>query len=111
MLVDNPTRHKLDPQWTGPWVVQKVIDTTSVRVKKDAREQVVHINRVRPLLQEDSSIEECRLWSPPLFTHIDSAGEEEVAVDNSHPDVRDAPSTTRTTRSGRVIRPVDYFGY
>ena len=53
VLVDNPTCHKLDPKWAGPWIVQKVIDATSVRVKKDSREQVVHINRIRPLLQED----------------------------------------------------------
>ena len=29
VLIDNPTRHKLDPKWTGPWIVQKVIDATS----------------------------------------------------------------------------------
>ena len=50
MLVDNPTHHKLDPKWTGPWIVQKVIDANSVRVKKDAREQVVRINRICPQL-------------------------------------------------------------
>ena len=86
-----------------------MIDATSVRVKKDAREQVVHINRIRPLLQEDFSIEECQTWSPPLFTHTDST--EGVAVDDDCSDVQDAPPPTRTTRSGRVIRPVDFYGY
>ena len=85
VLVDNPTRHKLDPKWTGPWIVQKVIDATSVRVKKDAREQIVHINRICPLLQEDFSIEECQTWSPPLFTHTDST--EGVAVEDDCSDV------------------------
>ena len=111
VLIDNPTRHKLDPKWTGPWIVQKVIDATSVRVKKDSREQVVHINRIRPLLQEDSSIKECQMWSPPLFTHTDSSGDEGIAVDDDCFDVQEVPPPTRTTRSGRVICPVDFYGY
>ena len=52
VLVDNPTRHKLDPKWTGPWIVQKVIDATSVRVKKDAREQVAHITEFVPCFKK-----------------------------------------------------------
>ena len=91
--------------------MQKVIDTTSVRLKEDAREQDVCINRIHPLLQEGSLIEEHQLWSPPLFTCIDSTGKEKIAVEDGCPNVHDAPPATRTTHSRRVIHPVDYFGY
>ena len=50
VLVNNPTCNKLEPHWTGTWTVQKIVDATSVRVKMETREQVVHINRIRPLL-------------------------------------------------------------
>ena len=40
--------NKLEPHWTGPWIVQKILDATSVKVKIETREQVVHINRIRP---------------------------------------------------------------
>ena len=56
--------------------MQKVIDAISVRVKKDAREQIVYINQIYPLLQEDSSVKECQTWSPPLFTRTNSTGDE-----------------------------------
>lgn len=81
-----------------------------MKVKKDAREQVVHINRICPLLQEDSYIKESQVWSPPLFIHTDSTGDEEV-IDNHCPDIPHAPSPVRITCNGRVIHPVDYSGY
>ena len=82
-LVNNPTRNKLEPHWTGPWIVQKIVDITGVRVKMGTREQVVHINRIRPLLQEDSSAKEGQFWSPPLFTHTDFS--ETAVVDHEAP--------------------------
>ena len=53
VLVDNPTCGKLDPRWTGPWTVVWQ-DSTSIKVKIGGKEQIVHINHVRPLLQEDT---------------------------------------------------------
>ena len=105
VLLNNPTCNKLEPQWTGQWIVQKIIDTTSIKVKMETREQVVHINRIRPLLQEDSLAKEGQLWSAPLFTHTECSGtddDQEATQDDSPP--------VRTTHSGRVICPVDY-GY
>ena len=108
VLVSNPIRGKLNPRWTGPWIVQKQIDATSVKVKMGTRQQVIHMNQIRPLLLEDSSSSETPTWEPPWFTHEnDEPSEEEnpAAQDNSNPVVE------RTTRSGRVVRPVDYYGY
>ena len=31
VLTSNPTRGKLDPQWTGPWVVIRQLDNTNLR--------------------------------------------------------------------------------
>jgi len=110
VLVSNPTRGKLNPRWTGPWIVQKQIDVTSVRVKMGTREQVVHMNRIRPLLLEDTSPPETLTWKPPLFTQDDEPPEEETDSDSpANSNVN--PPLERTTRSGRVVRPVDYYGY
>ena len=86
VLVHNPTRGKLDPRWTGPWT------------QMGGKEQIVHINRVRPLLQEDTAAKRSQIWTPPLFQHLESDG-----ADNSF--------TTVTTRSGRVVRPPERYGY
>jgi len=107
VFVNNPTHQKLDAQWTGPWIVLKTIDATSVKVKMGTREQVVHINRIFPLLQEDTSTNESQRWTPPIFTHTEPSGDDEVASDNSGVTTDDPPLTT--TRSGRVVRPVDYY--
>jgi len=52
VLLSNATRGKLDPRWTGHWVVQNYHNPT----KMVQKEQVVHINRVRPFLKEDTDI-------------------------------------------------------
>jgi len=73
------------------------------------REQVVHMNRIRPLLLEDTSSQETLTWEPPLFTQDDEPIEEE----NDSPTPQDSNVNShleRTIRSGRVVRPVDY-GY
>ena len=41
VLMSNPTR---DLHWTGPWVVIRQLDNTSVKVRMGTREQVIHIN-------------------------------------------------------------------
>ena len=100
VLVDNPTRGKLDAHWTGPWTVIQQ-DGTSVRIRMGTKEQVVHVNRVCPLLQKDTSVSEGPgNWTPPLFQHVDSG--------NGQDD--ENPALLRTTPSGRIIRPPDRYG-
>ena len=67
VLLNNPTKGKLDPRWAGPWVVQWYENSTTLRLKKGEKEQVVHINQVRPLLEENTENTEVAGWSPPLF--------------------------------------------
>jgi len=75
----------------------------------DNKERVVHVNQVRPLLRPNSQTE-CSepvgQWSPPLFRDDHPAPathDEPPAAPQSGPPV--------TIRSGRVVRPVDYYGY
>ena len=67
VLLNNPTKGKLDPRWTGPWVVQRYENLTTLKLKKGEKKQVVHINRVQPLLEENTENTEVAGWSPPLF--------------------------------------------
>ena len=69
VLLNNPTKGKLDPRWTGPWMVKQYNNSTTVRLTKDNKEQVVHISRVRPLLEEDNESMVAE-WSPPLFHEV-----------------------------------------
>ena len=115
MLLNNPTKGKLDPRWTGPWVVEQQ-DNTTVRIVKGGREQTVHVNRVRPLLERDEADSECESWSPPLFhDHSqDDITERLEASENTEPPGSSSNGTgqqLRATRSGRVVKPVDYYGY
>ena len=67
---------------------------------------MVHINRVRPLLEEDTENIEIAGWSPPLFQEDPSEASVPLdSVDN------DSIQQLPTTRSGRVFWPVDYYGY
>ena len=90
-------------EWKGP---------LNVKIKMDNKERVVHVNRVRPLLRPDSRTEFCEpvgQWSPPLFQYY--------CDDHSAPAIRDEspaapqPGPPITTRSGIVVRPVDYYGH
>ena len=44
ILLNNPTKGKLDPRQNGSWVVQRYENSTTLRLKKGEKEQVVHIN-------------------------------------------------------------------
>ena len=101
VLLSNATRGKLDPQWTGPWVVQKYHGSTTVRIKKGKREQVVHTNRIRPFLEEDVDTQQSSTWSAPLFQNDPPDAHEPAQQDDQLP----------CSRSGCTIRPVDYFRY
>ena len=35
VLLSNPTKGKLDPRWTGPWVVEQYDNSTTVKLRKD----------------------------------------------------------------------------
>ena len=109
VLVTNPVRGKLDPQWTGPWIVVKRIDATNVKIKIGTREQVIHINRIRSLLKKDMTVGKPLTWAPPLFTYFSLDADDEKAIENDP--ITDDDRTVRTTRSGWEIRPVDYYGY
>ena len=105
VLLNNPTKDKLDPRWTGPWVVLQCNDPTMVRLKMGTRTQTVHINRVRPLLEEDKDADVSAQWSPPLFNND---------YDNDDSDSHTTSNDSQclpTTRSGRTVCPVDYYGY
>ena len=112
VLLDNPARGKLDPRWTRPWIVREWKGPLNVKIKMDNKERVVHVNRVRPLLRPDSRTECCEpvgQWSPPLFQYY--------CDDHPAPAIRyESPAAPQpgppiTTRSGRVVRPVDYYGH
>ena len=70
-----------------------------VRIQKDGKEQVVHVNRVRPFLEEDMNPLPSSTWNPPLFQN-----------DFDDPFQNDDSVSLPRSRSGRVIRPVDYYG-
>ena len=87
-------------------MVQQYENLTTLRLKKGEKEQVVHINRVRHLLEEDTENTEIAGWSPPLFQEDPSeASVPPNSVDN------DSIQLLPTIRSGHVIRPIDYYGY
>jgi len=112
VLLNNSTRSKLEPRWTGPWIVREWKGPLNVKISMNNKEQVVHVNRLRPLLRADLGSECSKAdeqWSPPLFQYYcdDSPAlatqDEPPAVPQSGPPV--------TTRSGRVVRPVERYGY
>ena len=109
VLLSNPTKGKLDPRWTGPWVVEQCDNSTTVKLKKDNKKQVVHINRVRPLLEEDNENTSIAEWSPPLFHEVPFQPPDPPAPTNNANEnsCRQLP----TTRSGRAVKPVDYYGF
>ena len=63
------------------------------------KEQIVHINHVRPLLQKDTSEEGSQTWTPPLFQHMES-GE---AADCYSNDQETENSTSVRICSGHVV--------
>ena len=50
VLLEDPTRGKLDPRWTGPWEVEEFREPSTVKIKRSNSTRVVHINRTRLLL-------------------------------------------------------------
>ena len=110
VLLNNPTKGKLDPRWTGPWEVRELKGPLTVKIRMNNKEQIVHVNRVRPLLRPDPTIapEIPERWDPPLFHHHDEDFPEPVI--SSEPSPSQPDHEYRTTRSGRIVKPVDYYG-
>ena len=112
VLLDNPTKEKLDPRWTGSWQVKEVKGPLNVRIIMDDKERLVHVNGVRPLLRAEQTTDGSIIserWSPPLFQHLredcpESANREELPPpsQSEHPLI---------TRAGRIVKPVDYYGF
>ena len=116
VFLDDPTRGKLDPRWTGPWEVICVKGPLTLELKMGSSRRVVHVNRVRPILagHADTSAS-CGSWSPPLFTHHDSVVESRSSQENQQvQDPQNDDDSVRpqhtVTRSGRIVRPPDYYG-
>ena len=69
----------------------------------------MHINWVRPLLEEDNENARVAEWSPPLF--------HEVPFQPTDPPVptistdENSCQQLPTTHSGRTVKPVDYYGF
>ena len=139
VLLNNPTRGKLGPKWTGPWTVTGLKGSLTVSLKMGVSERSVHINRVRPLVQparHDMGTETLSSWEPPLFQHgediedepvdhpviheegenppLDEAGGEDQPNDDTRQeDMARHPMGHNdflvTTRSGRVVKPVQRY--
>ena len=96
-------------------------------------ERAVHINRVRPLLTDkfkNHTEPVTADWTPPLFNH---EAEPEAITSESSSELQEGPTegqasspvvpeaapshvnpsqgTVVTTRRGRVVKPVQYYGH
>ena len=81
----------------------------SVKVRMEAKEQIIHINRIRRFLQDTITVKP-QTWTPPLFFNSDLDDDSERIAKNDPLPASDSPGV-RTARSGQAIRPVDYYGY
>ena len=93
------TAGKLDPKWEGDLEVKTVNGPTTYTISDGKRTKIVHVNRLRPLIQPalvsaspDSKVVEC--WSPPSIEHEIMDAEE---------------SPTETHYPSRERRPPDWF--
>ena len=120
VLLSNEVAGKLEPRWTGPWTVVEMKGLSTVVLRMGSAERKVHINRVRPLLMKDTQspvVEQD--WTPPLFTYEHAQEQPQTANTDFEPDrppsvllhhQSNGPHPVITTRSGRVVKPVQRFG-
>ena len=100
VLLDDPTKGKLDPHWTGPWVVEEFKGPSNVKIRMGTSARVVHINRTRPFLQgeiDDTPV--VKAWNPPIFCHVDgsdSGSDSEARKNTGNP----SASSQVASRSG-----------
>ena len=50
VLLDDPSKGKLDPRWTGLWVVEEFKEPSTVKIRMGTSARMVHTNRTRPIL-------------------------------------------------------------
>ena len=96
VLLNNPTKGKLDPRWTGPWIVREWKGPPNVKIRMNNKERVIHVNRERPLLKPDLRVgcsEE--QWSPPLFQYCDESPAPATRDKPPAPPQSGRPVTTR----------------
>ena len=111
MLLDDPTKGKLDPRWTGPWEVEELQGPSTVKIRMGTSSRLVHINRTRPLLQSEvDQTPTSGTWHPPYFEYSEDCdfSQESDPCETSDSNVTGAPVVTR---SGRIVRPPDYYGH
>ena len=48
VLLDDPSKGKLNPRWIGPWVVEELKEPSTVKIRMGTSTHVVHTNRNRP---------------------------------------------------------------
>ena len=124
VLLDNPTKGKLDPRWTGPWTVRALRGPSTVQLRMGTMERAVHINRVRPLLTDSSEdrtepvAADCEPDNPTMETASEFQGCSAEAQASSpaipeaaQPQATPPQGTTVTTRRGRTVKPVQYYGH
>jgi len=83
-------------------------NATTVVPRMGAASQTVHVNRVRPLLEEEVDHHVPSHWVPPLFSH-------EPAPPSAVPECSDQTSPgdgggPYVTRRGRTVKPVQRYG-
>ena len=72
VLLNNPCANKLEPCWTGPWLIRETQEPLTVTLTKGDVERTVRINHVRPLLTEDLDSNGLKTdWTPLLFHHYE----------------------------------------
>ena len=137
VLLDNPSAGKLDPRWSGPWIVKELRGPSSVLLLKGGSEKLVHMNRVRPLLTSESEGPGVTSgWSPPMFNHVNDPstitdvqsgdpsnfdegspfsgshllpGTSAPAV-STHDEQSNSSDPQIVTRSGRTVKPPQRYG-
>ena len=103
VLLDDPTKGKLDHRWTGHGVGEEFKAPSTVKIRMGTSTRGVHINRTRPFLQgeiDDTPV--VKAWNPPNFCHIDgsdSGGDSEARENSGNP----GAGSQVVTRSSRVI--------
>ena len=64
-LLNSVTKGKLDPRWTGPYVVTEIKGPSTVLLRiSSTMVRAVHINCVRPFLTEVKDQTESLNWTP-----------------------------------------------
>jgi len=58
---------KLSARWSEPWKVEGMKNATTVVLRMGAANRTVHVNHVRPLLEEDVDYHVPSDWVPPCF--------------------------------------------